>query len=40
MTSSTSWTLTSMAMHYPEDTPALFSYWESVFHVDDDLNFP
>ena len=26
--------------HYPEDTPALFSYWESVFHMDDDLNFP
>ena len=26
--------------HYSEDTPALFSYWESVFHVDNDLNFP
>ena len=24
---------------FPDDTPSLNSYWESVFNVEDDLNF-
>lgn len=25
---------------YPEDTPGLLSYWESVYHVEDDISKP
>ena len=25
---------------YPEGTPAIKSYWESVFHIDDDITKP
>ena len=25
---------------YPEDTPGLHSYWESVYHMDDDISRP
>lgn len=25
---------------YPEGTPAMSSFWENVYHVEDDLNYP